>query len=49
MAIVTGTEFSGLLAVADPIRAESRDVLKQLKEYRDPSYSHADRRSSGNG
>ncbi len=32
MAIVTGTAFSGLLAVADPIRAESRDVLKQLKE-----------------
>ncbi len=31
MAIVTGTEFSGLLAVADPIRAESRDVLEQLK------------------
>ena len=31
MAIVTGTDFSGLLAVADPIRAESRDVLEQLK------------------
>ncbi|MBO0588293.1 heavy metal translocating P-type ATPase [Sporosarcina sp. E16_8] len=31
MAIVTGTEFSGLLAVADPIRAESRSVLEQLK------------------
>jgi len=31
MAIVTGTEFSGLLAVADPIRAESRGVLEQLK------------------
>ncbi len=31
MAIVTGTAFSGLLAVADPIRAESRDVLEQLK------------------
>ncbi|HJF34054.1 MAG TPA: cadmium-translocating P-type ATPase [Sporosarcina psychrophila] len=31
MAIVTGTEFSGLLAVADPIRKESHDVLEQLK------------------
>lgn len=31
MAIVTGTEFRGLLAVADPIRAESRGVLEQLK------------------
>ncbi|KAA0948448.1 cadmium-translocating P-type ATPase [Sporosarcina sp. ANT_H38] len=31
MAIVTGTTFSGLLAVADPIREESRDVLRQLK------------------
>lgn len=31
MAIVTGTEFSGLLAVADPIRAESRGILEQLK------------------
>ena len=31
MAIVTGTAFSGLLAVADPIRDESREVLHQLK------------------
>jgi len=31
MAIVTGTKFSGLLAVADPIRAESRGVLEQLQ------------------
>ena len=31
MAIVTGTVFSGLLAVADPIRVESQAVLGQLK------------------
>lgn len=31
MAIVTGTAFSGLLAVADPIRLESQAVLEQLK------------------
>ncbi|WP_342506764.1 heavy metal translocating P-type ATPase [Sporosarcina sp. FSL K6-2383] len=31
MAIVKGSAFSGLLAVADPIRAESQAVLKQLK------------------
>ena len=32
MAIVTDQEYSGLLAVADPVRAESREVLRQLKE-----------------
>lgn len=32
MAIVTGATFSGVLAVADPIRVESQDVLAQLKE-----------------
>ncbi|WP_318617891.1 heavy metal translocating P-type ATPase [Sporosarcina sp. YIM B06819] len=31
MAIVTGTAFSGLLAVADPIRVESQAVLEKLK------------------
>lgn len=31
MAIVKDSAFSGLLAVADPIRAESQAVLKQLK------------------
>jgi Cd2+/Zn2+-exporting ATPase len=31
MAVVTGTAFSGLLAVADPIREESREVISQLK------------------
>ncbi|MFJ7935023.1 heavy metal translocating P-type ATPase [Sporosarcina sp. NPDC096371] len=31
MAIVTGTSFSGLLAVADPVRAESQAVLEKLK------------------
>lgn len=30
MAIVTGESFSGLLAVADPVRGESRKVLQQL-------------------
>ena len=32
MAIVTGTEYSGLIAVADPIREESQEVLQKLKE-----------------
>ncbi|MBE1555139.1 heavy metal translocating P-type ATPase [Sporosarcina limicola] len=32
MAIVTGTEFKALLAVADPIREESRSVLRELNE-----------------
>lgn len=32
MAIVTDQAYSGLLAVADPVRAESREVLQQLKE-----------------
>ena len=31
MAIVTEVAFSGLIAVADPIRQESADVLKRLK------------------
>jgi len=31
MAIVTGSVFGGLLAVTDPIREESREVLQQLK------------------
>ncbi len=32
MAIITETTFSGLVAVADPIRQESVDVLNKLKE-----------------
>ena len=32
MAVVTGTEYSGLIAVADPIREESRAVLQKLKD-----------------
>ena len=32
MAVIVDTAYSGLLAVADPIRAESQEVLKQLKE-----------------
>lgn len=31
MAIVSGTDFSGLIAVADPVREESRAVLQKLK------------------
>ena len=31
MAIVTGTDYSGLIAVADPMREESRSVLRELK------------------
>lgn len=32
MAIVTGTEYSGLLVVADPVRVESEEVLRKLKQ-----------------
>ena len=32
MAIVTGEAYSGLIAVADPIREESKKVLQKLKE-----------------
>ncbi|MFD1927657.1 heavy metal translocating P-type ATPase [Sporosarcina siberiensis] len=32
MAIITNTSFSGLIAVADPVRTESKDVLRKLKE-----------------
>lgn len=32
MAIVTDTAYSGLIAVADPIRGESKAVLQKLKE-----------------
>jgi len=32
MAIITDTSFSGLIAVADPVRSESKDVLRKLKE-----------------
>ena len=32
MAIASGTEYSGLIAVADPIRDESQSILKKLKE-----------------
>ena len=32
MAIVTDTDYSGLIAVADPIREESEAVLQKLKE-----------------
>ena len=32
MAIVTDSDFSGLLAVADPVREESRVVLQKLKK-----------------
>jgi Zn2+/Cd2+-exporting ATPase len=32
MAIATGTEYSGLIAVADPIREESRSILQKLKD-----------------
>ncbi|MBO1914272.1 HAD family hydrolase, partial [Microvirga sp. 3-52] len=32
MAIATGTEYSGLIAVADTIREESQSILQKLKE-----------------
>lgn len=32
MAIVTGNRYSGLLAVADPVRAESAEVLRKLRK-----------------
>ncbi|MCZ2260388.1 heavy metal translocating P-type ATPase [Sporosarcina sp. G11-34] len=31
MAVVLGTDYSGLIAVADPVREESRSILKELK------------------
>ena len=32
MAVVIGSDYSGLLAVADPVRAESFEVLRKLKK-----------------
>ena len=37
-----GTEYSGLIAVADPIREESQDDSSKAKRNWHSSYSHAD-------